>query len=689
MNSRLPISKFELAIGLALRLALALFAVPLTHTQWFLPFLASTPHHGFDPWTGFLAQGGGPAAFPYGFLYVVAFAPLTLLSGSLGGTYWAHVGLTLSILLWDLALMRALGGLGGKERGEAAKRIYWLSPVVIYVGYWHGQLDVFPAALLALGFLGLRANLWQRSGALFGAAAAAKLSMAIALPFVGLYILGRHRLRAYARQVLIPAAATAILFIIPFVGLAGYRAMVLGTPETQKVFSAVLQITPELTAYLLPLVMLGLFYWAWRVRRLDFEMLWTFCALAMLAVFMLTTASPGWAMWLMPFVALHVARGGLMHIMVYGVFTATFLALNLLQSSGAAIVNGSDLTVPLAQLLPSGTGRAIPILETLLLSSGIALAVQMSFSGIVFWPFNLASRRPFAIGIGGDSGAGKDTLVDALQDLFGRASSSRVSGDDYHLWDRQNPMWRAITHLHPMANDLDSFDRDVLTLADGHDVFARHYDHASGRAGTVTHIASREIVLASGLHALWSPAVVARYDISVFMDMNEDLRRFVKLRRDVAVRGYPPQKVISSLERRSSDRRRFIQPQMGHANLVFRLEPRHPSVIADPARPLNSSLLRLVLTLDRGMSFDEPARLLSALCNIFIVETPLPDGRLEVLIDGELMADDVAAVARRLAPGMTNFLAVEPIWQPNMTGIMQIAILHALDNVRQKRTLAI
>lgn len=249
-------------------------------------------------------------------------------------------------------------------------------------------------------------------------------------------------------------------------------------------------------------------------------------------------------------------------------------------------------------------------------------------------------------------------------------------------------MWRAVTHLHPMANDLDSFNRDVLTLADGHDVYARHYDHISGRAGRETHIPAREIMLASGLHALWSPALIARYDISVFMDMNEELRRFVKLWRDVTVRGYPPQKVVSSIERRSSDRRRFIQPQRLNASLVFRLEPRHPSVIADPTQPLNTSLLRLVLTLGRGMSFDEPARLLSALCNIYVVETPLPDGRLEVLIDGELMADDVAAVARRLAPGMMDFLAVEPKWHPDMTGIMQLVILHALDNVRQKRALA-
>ncbi len=688
MIQRFRLDKLTLLAGLVPRLALAISAIPQTHTQWFLPFLMAAPRQGFDPWTGFLASGGQSAAFPYGFLFLAAFEPATWIGSLVGGSYGAHVGLALAILFWEFVLLAAIVGVGSNSRGAAAARVYWLSPVPIYVGYWHGQLDVFPAALLVLGFLALRHAKWEKSGALLGGAVAAKLSMAIALPFVGLYLLGRNRLHPYALRVSLFALSAISVFLFPFALSPGFRTMVLGTPETQKIFSATLQITPELTAYLLPLVLLALFYWAWRIRRLDFEMTWTFSALAVLALFLLTTASPGWVMWLMPFIALHVARGGFMHRIAFWVFTIAYVGLNLLQSTGAIFTFGPDLTLPFVELIPHLRSRAMPILETILLAAGIALAVQMSFSGIVLWPFNTASRKPFAIGIAGDSGTGKDTLVDALQDMFGSTATSRLSGDDYHLWDRQNPMWRAVTHLHPKANDLETFGRHVVTLADGHHVFARHYDHGSGRAGRETHIPAREIVLASGLHALWSPQLIARYDVSVFMDMDEDLRRFVKLWRDVTVRGYPPQKVVDSIARRSADRRRFIQPQARNAGIVFRLEPRHSSTIDDPQRPLNSSLLRLVVTLDRGMSFDEPARLLIALCGIYVVETPLEDGRTEVLIDGELTSDSVAAVARRLVPGMMDFLAVEPKWHPDMTGIMQLVILYELDNARRKRASA-
>ena len=35
-------------------------------------------------------------------------------------------------------------------------------------------------------------------------------------------------------------------------------------------------------------------------------------------------------------------------------------------------------------------------------------------------------------------------------------------GDDYHLWDRGRPVWQALTHLNPMANDIDALSGCVV-----------------------------------------------------------------------------------------------------------------------------------------------------------------------------------------------------------------------------------
>ena len=50
-----------------------------------------------------------------------------------------------------------------------------------------------------------------------------------------------------------------------------------------------------------------------------------------------------------------------------------------------------------------------------------------------------------------------------------------------------------------------------------------------------------ELLAVSGLHALWSPSLNTRFDVRVYMDMDEGLRRFLKLRRDVNQRGHAPE----------------------------------------------------------------------------------------------------------------------------------------------------
>lgn len=672
-----------LAAGLALRLVLVVLAVPATHSAWFDPFLLAVPADWLDPWSGFLAAGGDPASFPYGAPYLLAFGPAVWLGGLIGGAYGAHLGLGLAALGFEALLVATLARLAAPAF-RAAVLLFWLSPIALYVGYWHGQLDIFPVAVLAGALLAIAQGRHRLAGLLLGTAVAAKFSMAAALPFVLLYYLGRPRLRGDAPDLLAGlAAALAVLSLPQLLFSPGFRTMVLGTPETGKAFSLALDFAPGLAVYLLPLALLALLYWAWRVRRFDFGLLWTFTGLAFMALLLLTPAAPGWALWALPFVALHTARTGPIGQALYWPFALAFVALHLMISTGAAFA-GADLAAPLAGLDP----RWPSLLLTLVVAAGGALAVQMARRGVLASGFYRASRAPFALGVAGDSGTGKDTLVDSVVAMFGAPSVARLSGDDYHIWDRQKPMWRALTHLNPRANDLATFGAHVAELTDGRPVRTRHYDHASGRIGEPETLRPGEVIAVSGLHALWSPALATRYDVRVFMDMDEPLRRYLKLRRDVGERGHSADKVLATIARRAEDGARFIRPQAGAADIAFRLEPRHPSAISDPARPLDTTLLRLVVHLGPGRDFDRGARLLAALCGVQVIETVLADGRTQLLIEGEPTPEDIAAAARRLAPGMRAFLATAPVWRGGLSGIMQLIVLAEFDRARRERELA-
>lgn len=667
-------------LGLVLRLALIALALPWTHARWFVPFLGAVPAHFADPWGGFMAIGGDRVAFPYGLPYLIAYAPLTDLGGALAGLAGAHLGLGLTVLLLEVALLHQLGRIAAKD-ATRVQLLFWLSPIALYVGYWHGQLDILPVLLLVAALAALAQHRHGAGGAWLGSAVAAKFSMGLAAPFIALFYLGRARQRRFALAAIGGAALAFALLWLPVLALPGFRTMVLLTPETAKTFSLAVPIGPWLYVYVLPLAYLGLLYWAWRVRRLDFDLLWSFIGIAFMAVVLLTPASPGWALWALPFIALHTARSGTTGQLLFWAFTLAFVALHMTVSTGAAFA-GIDLSAPLvaqdAERLPSA-------LMTLMLAAGGALAVQMARRGILGSPFYRATRTPLAIAVAGDSGTGKDTLVDALAAMFGETSVTRLSGDDYHSWDRHKPMWRAMTHLNPMANDLEGFAAHAADLADAKPVRARHYDHGSGRTGELATLHPRELLAVSGLHALWSPSLNTRFDVRVYMDMDEGLRRFLKLRRDVNQRGHAPERVLESIERRAADGARFIAPQAAAADVIFRLEPRHPSAVADPAVAIDASMLRLVVTLAPGRNFDRAARLLASLSGIRVIESADDDGRLRLLVEGEPTAADIAAAARRIAPDMDWLLAAAPYWQPGLSGVMQLILLIEFDRARRRR----
>lgn len=676
-------------IGLALRLLLVTVAAPKTQTTWFIPFLLSARSGGLDPWSAFLKAGGDPAAFPYGFPYVALFGPAVWIGHLVASADGARLALGLAILGSELALLLALLRVAEENLAPRLTTFFWLSPISLYVGYWHGQLDFFPVALLLSAFAAVGSHKWMRGGLFYGLAVAAKLSMALPTFFIGLYFFGRPRLRRIARLPVMVAGVALLALTGPFVMSQGYRKMVLETPEAAKTFSLAVEISSGVNVYVLPMAYLALLYFAWWIRRLDFGMVWTFTGVGFLAFVLLTPSSPGWSVWALPFLALHVARSDAKVHLLYWPFNVGFIGLHLLESTGATLLGRLDLTAPLnSQLTPAMDTKVASVMITVMVASGLAMAVQMIRTGVLNSQFRLATRRPLAIGIGGDSGAGKDTLVDSITVMFGAENVARLSGDDYHLWDRHKPMWRAVTHLNPKANDLSVFAANLARLIDGQPVRARHYDHSIGRMSKPSEIHSAEVIAASGLHALWSPGLNRLYDLKVFLDMDEDLRRFLKTQRDVKARGYSPTSVAQSIERRWQDSIRFIHPQAAEADIILRLEPRHPSLLSDLDIEISEARLRLVVVGAPGEDFDRLARLLASLCGMKVIEAPVENGRTELVIEGEPTADDIGAAVRRLVNGTGELLDLEPQWKPGLRGVTQLVVFDQLQKAASRRNFA-
>jgi len=314
------------------------------------------------------------------------------------------------------------------------------------------------------------------------------------------------------------------------------------------------------------------------------------------------------------------------------------------------------------------------------------IAASLYRRGVAANDFFRLSRKPVAIGIAGDSGAGKDTLADALQSLFSPNSVISVSGDDYHRYERGAPMWQVMTHLDPRANDIKALTLDVQTLIEERSISHRHYDHGTGRFTMFRRVRGKDVVLVSGLHTFYSAALRDMFDATVFLDMDDALRRHLKIRRDVNERGADRMAVEAAIDRRAEDRRRFIQPQRDRADLVLSLRPIDPARLADPAAAPPGPL-KLSVSWRDATDFADLARCLIALSDVRLdQQPPSMDAHVEFDVEGDIDAEDIRLIAERLAPEAEDLLGPEPQWRSGLLGVMQlIVIIHLIRKTRQRR----
>jgi uridine kinase len=294
------------------------------------------------------------------------------------------------------------------------------------------------------------------------------------------------------------------------------------------------------------------------------------------------------------------------------------------------------------------------------------------------------SRKPFVLGISGDSGSGKDNLVNLMVKLFGKNSVTSISGDDYHLWDRKKPMWKILTHLNPVANNLEQLAHDTINLINGKSILKKKYDHKTGRMSLPENIKSNDIIIISGLHALYLPILRKCYDLSIFVEMDEKMRKFLKIRRDSNKRGHSVNDVKSSLKKRAKDSEIYIKPQAKKADLIISLHP----IDLDFNDKIDFSKLkyRLIITSRNWLSEVSLSRALIGLSGLNVEMKELNDSDQFVLtIEGEPSEKDIELSAKLVCPKTIQFLDIKPKWEAGVQGLIQLITLVHIDQVLTKK----
>jgi len=215
--------------------------------------------------------------------------------------------------------------------------------------------------------------------------------------------------------------------------------------------------------------------------------------------------------------------------------------------------------------------------------------LRMHRTGAGVTPANAASR-PVMLAIAGDSAAGKTTITQGLVRALGTERCTAVCVDDYHRYDRGERRNLPFTALHPDCNHIDIMEQHLQLLATGHPILKPVYDHHTGLLARPQYMEPREFVIVEGLLPLHTKLAAACFDVTVYLNPPEEIRRRWKLNRDITHRGYTREQVLAELDRREPESQEFIRPQRRRADIVVRFAP-VPQRHDPPGTSLSAELL--------------------------------------------------------------------------------------------------
>ncbi|MGH3874705.1 MAG: phosphoribulokinase [Pseudonocardiaceae bacterium] len=185
----------------------------------------------------------------------------------------------------------------------------------------------------------------------------------------------------------------------------------------------------------------------------------------------------------------------------------------------------------------------------------------------------VSDKRPVMLAIAGDSAAGKTTLTKGLVEALGADRITSLCVDDYHRYDRQQRKGLPFTALHPDCNYVQIMEQHLQLLATGQPVLKPVYDHDTGQLTRPELVEPTEFVIVEGLLPLHTRLTRACFDITVYLDPPEAIRRDWKVKRDTTKRGYTPEQVLAELDKREPESAEFIRPQRAVADIVVRFGP--------------------------------------------------------------------------------------------------------------------
>ena len=656
------------------------FDILVLPNNFFIPFLSSNvDNFTFNPWKHWISDGQSSSAFPYGYvmwLYFISFIKFAKIF---------NIDLILiykfSLAVLDFFLLILLNKMFIKSLNYLIL-IFFLSPLSIISTYFLGLNDILPILLLFLSFYFLKKNKFGYSGIWLAMSISAKLSMVISVPFFIIFFYNNKNVRIFFSNFSLGFVTSFILLIAPHLFSPEAVLMILKNREIEKIFSLHFSLGNNITIYVIPLLYTLLVYYTWTVKRINFDLLIANTGLSFLLIILFTQPPPGWLMWCLPFFVMYQSTKDKMTILVASIFSVLFV-INFFINDNSYYALNTNL---LSQYLDSEELQKIQSnFQTVYLASGLIMTFLCWKKHILNNSFFRLTRKPFTISIAGDSGAGKDRLSSNLTNVLGRQGVTSVSGDNYHLWERNEPNWKFTTHLNPVANNLEKFSQDVMNLIDGKKIATTYYNHMTGKIENNHNLKSNDFIIFSGLHALYTPVLQECSDLKIFLEPDQVLRQYFKIQRDFYKRKYTKKHVLKSIKERIKDSHKYILPQKQNADLVFSLQLKNNLNFNKISEKTLLNNLQLNILTKIGIDTAQLKNLLISKSQITFNDNSYENGYHSFTIHGKIKKEDISTLTKVMCPGIFELLSIQPKWSSDLEGVVQFITLLHVNKIMTKK----
>jgi len=264
-------------------------------------------------------------------------------------------------------------------------------------------------------------------------------------------------------------------------------------------------------------------------------------------------------------------------------------------------------------------------------------ASQLAQSRVVSRAGAVSMVDPVVIGVAADSGCGKSTFMRRLTSIFGgecklldigRETNTLVSDtttviclDDYHKWDRtgrkSNPEWpEGISALHEACQKWDKMAADVTDLKAGKTVVKPIYNHITGELDPDEEVSPTPIMIFEGLHPMYDERVNEARDLTVYLDITDDVKFAWKAQRDIAERGATMEEVQAAIDGRKPDFKAYVEPQKAKADIIVQVL--FSDLIDDPT----GKFLKVKLIMKNSLKSVSPAFLMDEGASVEWVPNP-------------------------------------------------------------------